>query len=156
MLYSLLYDSPVGPIEITSDERSILRLNFHRPAFYEEQEIPEVLHQAAEWLDRYFSGTDPGTPPPMEPYGTPFQHKVWKELLTLKWNELITYSELARRVGSNARAVGQALGCNPIPLFIPCHRIVAVNGLGGYTPGIEIKRKLLAIESGENTLDFPA
>lgn len=147
MLYFHLYKSPVGPIEISSDEHSILTLSFHNHIFHEEQEIPEVLHHAAEWLDRYFAGKEPGTPPHLEPHGTPFQLKVWRELLNLRRNELITYSELARRIGSHARAVGQAVGHNPIPIFIPCHRIVAANGLGGYTPGIEIKKKLLELES---------
>lgn len=155
MLYSLNYSSPIGLIEVTCDENALKQLKFVDFFRGESYQHADILSDAKIWLDRYFSGDDPGTPPPLAPEGTPFQLKVWNELMKLKRGELITYGELARRVNSHARAVGQAVGRNPLPLFIPCHRIVAAHNLGGYTPGIELKKKLLLLESGgDNTLDF--
>ena len=155
MLHSLNYSSPLGPIVVTSNDSALLSLVFAENFTLEQDYIPEILNDAAKWLDRYFSGEDPGCPPSLDPHGTEFQKRIWNELLNVKWNEQITYGELARRSGTHPRAAGQAVGHNPLPLFIPCHRIVAAHGLGGYTPGIEIKKKLLLLESGgNNTLDF--
>jgi O-6-methylguanine DNA methyltransferase len=87
--------------------------------------------------------------PPILLVGTAFQHKVWQTLLTIKEGETISYGELARRIGhpKAVRAVGTALGKNPVPLLLPCHRVIAANGsLGGFTGGLALKKKLLAIE----------
>ncbi len=83
--------------------------------------------------------------------GTPFQVSVWKELLKIPYGEVKTYGEIARRIRNPcaARAVGNAAGANPIPIIIPCHRVVASNGIGGYSCGVEIKKKLLEIECKE-------
>ena len=80
--------------------------------------------------------------------GTRFQKAVWKKLLEVPYGEVITYKDLARAVGSpnGARAVGNAVGANPVPIVIPCHRVLASNGLGGYTCGVEIKKDLLRLE----------
>ena len=80
--------------------------------------------------------------------GTPFQISVWKELLKIPYGKVKTYGEIAKKVGNPraARAVGNALGSNPIPIIIPCHRVVATNGLGGYSCGIRIKKRLLQTE----------
>jgi methylated-DNA-[protein]-cysteine S-methyltransferase len=82
----------------------------------------------------------------LDPQGTPFQLRVWQELRRIPWGQAISYGELARRVGNPkaARAVGQANAVNPIPLIIPCHRVIAADGsLGGYSSGLERKRWLL-------------
>ncbi|HSC35545.1 MAG TPA: methylated-DNA--[protein]-cysteine S-methyltransferase, partial [Thermodesulfobacteriota bacterium] len=80
--------------------------------------------------------------------GTPFQKSVWKKLLDIPYGETATYGDVAERVGKPgaARAVGNAVGANPIPIVIPCHRVLASNGLGGYSGGIDIKKDLLRIE----------
>jgi O-6-methylguanine DNA methyltransferase len=80
--------------------------------------------------------------------GTRFQKAVWKKLLEVPYGEVITYKDLARAVGSpkGARAVGNAVGANPVPIVIPCHRVLASNGLGGYSCGVEIKKDLLRLE----------
>ncbi len=77
--------------------------------------------------------------------GTAFQHKVWRALLNIPPGTTLSYGELARRLGKPkaARAVGRALGANPVPLLVPCHRVVASSGLGGFSSGLEIKRRLL-------------
>ena len=80
--------------------------------------------------------------------GTSFQRAVWKKLLDVPYGQVVTYKELAEAGGSPgaARAVGNAVGKNPLPIVIPCHRVLAANGLGGYTPGVGIKKDLLKIE----------
>lgn len=80
--------------------------------------------------------------------GTPFQISVWNELLKIPYGNVNTYGEIAEGIGAPhaARAVGNSVGANPIPIIVPCHRVVGVNGLGGYSAGIEIKKKLLQIE----------
>jgi len=82
-------------------------------------------------------------------WGTPFQRRVWWETYIIPYGETISYEELAKRVGEpkSARAIGNALGANPIPLIIPCHRVIRTDGgLGGFTAGIEVKKKLLELE----------
>jgi methylated-DNA-[protein]-cysteine S-methyltransferase len=80
--------------------------------------------------------------------GTPFQKSVWRELLKIPYGRVTTYGEIAKRVGNSraARAVGNAVGANPLPIIVPCHRVVATNGLGGYSGGIEVKKSLLRTE----------
>ena len=84
----------------------------------------------------------------MEADGTPFQKEVWAELTRIGYGKTISYGELARRVGcpKGPRAVGQANGRNPIPIIVPCHRVLASNGIGGYGGGLKVKRALLALE----------
>lgn len=99
------------------------------------------------WLDCYFSGRDPGFVPPLALRGTAFQRRVWRELLAIPYGHTTTYGELAHRVGCrSARAVGQAVGRNPVAIVVPCHRVVAADGLGGYAYGCDVKRALLAME----------
>ena len=109
-----------------------------------------VLTEAKAWLDRYFEGSDPGPIPRCDPQGTPFQKAVWNALLSIPYGETTGYGELARRIGldaRHARAVGGAVGKNPLALFYPCHRVVGANGdLTGYADGVERKRKLLNLE----------
>ena len=100
-------------------------------------------------LERYLSGGGLDSklnPSPLR--GTKFQHLVWKTLQKLPPGELITYGELASQIGrpGAARAVGGAVGANPIPIFIPCHRVVASDGPGGFGGGLDIKARLLALE----------
>ncbi len=80
--------------------------------------------------------------------GTPFQISIWRELLKIPYGQVKTYREIAKKIGNPraARAIGNAVGANPIPIIVPCHRVVATNGLGGYSCGIVIKKKLLALE----------
>ena len=99
-------------------------------------------------LEEYFAGERKEFDVPMELDGTPFQREVWTELTRIPYGETISYGELARRVGrpNGPRAVGQANGRNPIPIVVPCHRVLASNGIGGYGGGLKVKRALLAVE----------
>ncbi len=106
-------------------------------------------------LEAYFAGKLEEFDVPLAPEGTPFQQKVWKHLCDIPFGETISYGELARRIGNpNAsRAVGLANGTNPIPIIIPCHRVIGSNGkLTGYGGGLPIKEKLLALEKRQLTL----
>lgn len=150
MLYSAAYNSPVGVICLTTTATSLINVNFYHSGMDLSGEQPPVLRQSIEWLDRYFSGKDPGDIPPVSMSGTPFQKRVWNELLKIGYNEVITYGELARRTGSSPRSVGQAIGWNEIPIFIPCHRVVSSSGLGGFSfGGVKVKQMLLDLESGK-------
>lgn len=109
---------------------------------------PPVLKDAATQLEEYFARERTEFDIPMELDGTSFQKQVWAELSRIPYGTTISYGELARRVGrpKGPRAVGQANGRNPVPIIVPCHRVVASNGLGGYGGGLPMKRALLAVE----------
>lgn len=111
--------------------------------------FPAPLRLAAAQLEEYFSGGRSAFSLPLGPNGTAFQLSVWKALAEIPYGQTITYGALALRVGRPAafRAVGQANGANPIPIVYPCHRVVAAGThLGGYGGGLDVKRKLLALE----------
>ena len=106
-----------------------------------------LLDEAAKSIEAVVDGKPPGSLP-LEFQGTPFQVAVWTALREVPAGEVVTYGELARRAGypRAARAVGSAMRANPLPLLIPCHRVVASDGIGGYGGGLELKRALLAAE----------
>ena len=106
-------------------------------------------------LQAYFAGELENFDLPLGPQGTPFQQKVWNELCRIPYGQTISYGELAKRIGNpNAsRAVGLANGSNPIPILIPCHRVIGSSGkLVGYGGGLELKRRLLELEGCAVTL----
>jgi methylated-DNA-[protein]-cysteine S-methyltransferase len=113
------------------------------------QEDASELIEPVRQLRAYFAGQLDNFDLALSPQGTPFQQRVWSELCKIPYGETISYGELARRIGNpNAsRAVGLANGSNPIPIVIPCHRVIGSNGkLTGYGGGLPIKEKLLALE----------
>lgn len=106
-------------------------------------------------LDEYFSGSRSEFAIPLSPRGTDFQQMVWRLVLTVGHGHTKTYSEMARDLGDvqKTRAVGAAVGANPILILVPCHRIVALDGeLSGYAGGLERKQRLLELESGQGAL----
>ncbi len=108
-----------------------------------------VFKNLVKLIKRYIDGERLKIDIPFDLKGTPFENKVWKALLKIPYGKIKTYGEIAREIGlpKGARAVGNACGKNPVPIIIPCHRVIAGNGgLGGYTGGIEIKKRLLRIE----------
>ena len=111
--------------------------------------MPAPLAAAVAQLGEYFAGRRRRFDVPVQLHGTRFQESVWLELAEIPFGETVSYAELANMVGHpNAyRAVGQANGANPIPIILPCHRVVASGGgLGGYGGGLSMKRQLLALE----------
>jgi methylated-DNA-[protein]-cysteine S-methyltransferase len=150
-------DTPVGPLRLYFTERGLTALEFagdgSSPAPEPDSLSPllqSCLEAAKRDLTAYFRG-DPTdfASLTLDPRGTPFQLRVWEELRRIPRGQTISYGELARRVGSPkaSRAVGQANAVNPIPLIVPCHRVIAADGgLGGYSSGLDRKRWLLEHE----------
>jgi len=97
------------------------------------------------WLRNWFNGRSMDLPPIIKP-ATSFQAKMRPALLAIPAGDVCTYGEIARQLGTSARAMGQALGANPLPIIIPCHRVIAADGLGGFTCGLTWKTKLLHFE----------
>ncbi len=109
-----------------------------------------LVRDLGRQLGEYFCGKRKSFDVPFHPHGTPFQMKVWQTLRDIPYGEVVTYSELARHIGNPAavRAAGTATGRNPISILIPCHRVVGAHGhLTGYAGGLEMKRRLLSIET---------
>jgi methylated-DNA-[protein]-cysteine S-methyltransferase len=145
------YDAPIGSLVLECDGDVLVGLwlpNERRHARSDADDVPPVLKETASQLDEYFAGERTDFDVPMELDGTEFQRDVWAELTRIPYGETISYGELARRVGrpNGPRAVGQANGRNPIPVIVPCHRVLASNGIGGYGGGLKCKRALLTIE----------
>ncbi|HEY9530315.1 MAG TPA: methylated-DNA--[protein]-cysteine S-methyltransferase [Burkholderiales bacterium] len=122
---------------------------------------PQTLlgERAAQQLERYRADPDTRFDLPLLIEGTPFQRRLWDALCAIPRGRTLTYGELARRLGGEARAVGQACGDNRLPIVIPCHRVVAANGIGGFahsTGGylLEAKRWLLAHECGADSFEL--
>jgi methylated-DNA-[protein]-cysteine S-methyltransferase len=147
-------ESPIGTLLISGNAGGLQQILFSTngsrscpdPAWREDTSaFDEVIRQ----LRAYFAGELENFDLPLMPQGTPFQQNVWNELQKIPYGGTISYGELARRIGNpNAsRAVGLANGSNPIPVVIPCHRVIGSNGkLTGYGGGLPIKEKLLALE----------
>ncbi len=143
---SLTLASPLGPLTVSERRGAIVALDFGGAG---GEDATPLLAEAAAQLGGYFAGLRREFALRLEPEGTPFQRRLWQALLAIPYGTLSTYRELAARIGSVPRAVGGACGRNPIPIIIPCHRVVAVGGIGGYSggAGIAIKRRLLELEN---------
>lgn len=152
-MFFCYYDSPVGRLLVGGRKK----LEFiHFP------EGKSVIAPASDWkndprrfakplsqLDRYFNGTLTRFSLEYSLDGTPFQRRVWQELVRVPYGTIISYGELAHRIGNPAaaRAVGMANAKNPLPIVIPCHRVIGKNGsLTGFGGGLDVKQKLLALE----------
>ena len=150
-IHALDVSSPLGVLQLVSDEKHLLELNWqcaHRQLSTSNQTVA-ILSAAADELSQFFSGARRNFSVPLQPHGTGFQLSVWSELQKVGWGEICTYREIAERLGrpKGFRAVGGAVGRNPIPIFIPCHRIVGANGaLTGFSGGLDNKQILLGCE----------
>ena len=149
------YDSLLGTLTLAAQNDALTALviegqkyeAFHLAGEGGEKETA-VLRQAIFWLDRYFACLRPDPSElPLLLKGTAFQQRVWRELLTIPYGQTESYSDLAARLGTSARAVGGAVGRNPLSIIIPCHRVLSADGsLCGYAGGLENKKKLLRLE----------
>ena len=148
--YSTL-STPIGELLLTSDGAALTGVHFegHSPdAAWREGD--EMLREAREQLSAYFAGTLTEFTLPLAPTGTPFQMRVWEELNAIPFGTTISYGEQARRLDrpSASRAVGSANGRNPIPVVVPCHRVIGAGGsLTGFGGGIDRKKWLLEHEA---------
>jgi methylated-DNA-[protein]-cysteine S-methyltransferase len=139
--------TPLGEVTISEDGGAIVALDWGRGR---DQEATPLLRDACDQLQEYFDGKRMSFDLPLAPEGSDFQKRVWAALCAIPPGETRSYADIARTIGSAPRAVGGANGANPIPLFIPCHRVIAADGsLGGYSggDGPATKRYLLDHES---------
>lgn len=142
-------DSPLGRLWITGRNGALISLSWTKPLDPSADADPVVEARAERWLNDYFKGDFRPLEIPLAPEGTPFRRKIWDLLITIPPGEVWTYGRMADAVGSAPRAVGGAMGGNPLPILIPCHRVIAAGGgLGGYSGrgGVGTKRRLLALE----------
>lgn len=163
MIYKTHYDSPLGGMLLSADDKGLTGLWFDGQKYFaygleeleacEEQEN-SILTEAKYWLDTYFSGKEPDFALSISLSGTDFQKKVWGILCTIPYGKTMTYGQIAAQLAAeqgaahmSAQAVGGAVGHNPLSIIVPCHRVVGANGsLTGYAGGIDRKIELLTLE----------
>ena len=146
-------------LHIVTDDSALCRIDFqsHAPAA-ECRPTPAhpLLAEALRQFRAYFAGDLREFQLPLAPKGTEFQRRVWRELETIPYGKTCSYAAIARRIGKPlaVRAVGAANGSNPLPIVVPCHRVIASNGkLCGFGGGLDVKRFLLDLEAGVNHVD---
>ncbi len=157
------WESPLGPLWLAADEEGLTAVHFAAapdaaerrrwrrwglPAPQRDDDHP-LLRRAVRQLEAYFLGERTAFDLPLDLRGTPFQKRVWEEVARIPYGETRTYGYIAGQIGRPwaARAVGQAVGRNPVVIVVPCHRVVAADGtLGGFSSGLWRKRALLALE----------
>ncbi|GAB4362958.1 MAG: methylated-DNA--[protein]-cysteine S-methyltransferase [Kiloniellaceae bacterium] len=141
----LTVDTPTGPVTVSAADGTIVGVTWGSGG----ADASPLLHHAAQQLREYFDGRRREFDLPLAPHGSTFQRAVWREMLAIPFGETRSYGDLARATGGIARAVGTACGANPIPIFIPCHRVLAADRqLGGFSggKGAETKTALLVLE----------
>ena len=155
--YIAYVDTPLGHLKLTYDQTNILDLRFHNTTLdnihkiYNNQLFKDFKSQICKYFGRGLKSFDL----PVSPIGTDFQQSVWRELQQIPFGEVVSYSQLAIRLGGKekTRAVATAIARNPILILIPCHRVIGADGgLTGFSGGIERKKALLELES--NRMDF--
>jgi methylated-DNA-[protein]-cysteine S-methyltransferase len=142
----LAFNTPIGPLALFEADGAIVAIDW---GWLPENEESPLLLKARDQLEDYFEGRRKVFDLPLAPHGTLFQRKVWTALSEIPFGTTLTYGQLADKLGTAPRALGGACGRNPIPVVIPCHRVLAAGGgLGGYSgiDGIETKEFLLRLE----------
>jgi methylated-DNA-[protein]-cysteine S-methyltransferase len=147
-------ESPVGTLLLAADQEGLRLINFQKGKHAQRprddwRKDAAPLRETMRQLKAYFSGELQEFDLPLAPEGTDFQRRVWSALCGIPYGETISYGDLARRIRNPkaVRAVGTANGANPIPIVIPCHRVIGSDGtLTGYGGGLDIKEKLLGLE----------
>ncbi len=150
--YALVIDSPVGRIGVEMEGDAVSRVDFVDSRTALCAPVSPAARRAARELVQYFSAGRTSFSVALALHGTPFQRRVWRALQGIPAGSTLTYGALAKRLGSGARAVGNACRANPVSLIVPCHRVVASNGLGGFGgqlrgAGLRRKRWLLDHEA---------
>lgn len=167
MMYYTELNSPIGKIIIVSDGKNLTNLYFgeqnikqnnftkNLQKMKKDQDNLEIFRLVENWLLKYFNGENPAINFSLYLEGTNFQKNVWEILKLIPYGQTTTYGNIAKKIAKisekskmSAQAVGNAIGLNPIPIIVPCHRVIGANGrLVGYSGGIDIKIKLLEIEN---------
>ncbi len=159
-MYYQMIESPVGKLLLVGTGEALCQVHFHGGRDSVEpqsdwEESAQPFREAVRQLDAYFAGTIKNFDLPLQLEGTEFQKTVWEALQEIPYGETWSYGQLARHIGKPRamRAVGAANGRNPIPVIIPCHRVIGADGsLTGFGGGLPIKKQLLELERGEPSL----
>ncbi len=159
MVHIYFYESDIGKIGIAENDGKITNLYFLNDQLPQELQICEtpILKEAAQQLKRYLTGELTEFFLPLAPAGTNFMKQAWASLSKIPYGKTASYKEIAVKIGApNAtRAIGLANNRNPIPIFIPCHRVIGADGsLTGYRGGLELKKRLLHMEKNKKHADF--
>ena len=155
--------SPIGRLELVEEGGALVAIHFDAPADgsqRHERGGSAVLTRAHQQLSEYYAGSRHGFDLPLRPAGTEFQRRVWDVLATVPWGTTTTYGAIAARLGlppGASRAVGAANGANPLPVVLPCHRVIGSDGtLTGYAGGLDRKALLLRLEGVATEADQDA
>lgn len=161
-LFYKFMNSPVGKLKLVASDKGLVAILWQneRPNRVPLAELVEdadhpILTKAEQQLNEYFAGKRKTFKLPLDMRGTPFQKNVWEALLVIPSGQTKSYGELAKQLGnpSASRAVGAAIGRNPISIVVPCHRVIGSSGkLTGFAGGLETKARLLGLEGGDQTL----
>jgi methylated-DNA-[protein]-cysteine S-methyltransferase len=146
----LSFHSPVGDLTVSEEGGALVSVDW---GWGRDQEETSLLRKTRKQIEAYLDGKRQDFDLPLRPIGTAFQLRVWKAMQKIPFGKVHTYGALAKRIKSGPRPVGTACGANPLPIIIPCHRVILANGgVGGYSGegGLDTKRTLLALE-GYNT-----
>ena len=165
-MYYCTYESKIGLLYLISDGESLIGCYLEGQKYFPNNidnyylnEELSILVKSKDWLEKYFNGENPSIDEiPLNYIGTEFRKTVWEVLKDISYGELVTYKHIAKKIAKtkgleimSAQAVGGAVGHNPLLIFIPCHRVIGVDGsLTGYAAGLENKRFLLDLESDNN------
>ncbi|MDW8031569.1 MAG: methylated-DNA--[protein]-cysteine S-methyltransferase [Candidatus Bipolaricaulota bacterium] len=162
ILYSIIEQSPLGPLLVATTERGLCMVRFGDSVLELTRAVRQDLPTAQRdetrlrpWitaLQEYFNGDKLILALPLDVPGTAFQQRVWNELQKIPYGQTRSYSEIAKTIGhpKAARAVARACAANPVPIVIPCHRVIRADGsLGGYSGGLARKRALLSLEGAQ-------
>ena len=146
--------TPLGALTISAEDDAIVAVDW---GWGRDQAPTALLREASDQLHAYLDGERTAFDLPFRPNGSAYQRRVWDALRAIPYGETRTYAELASEAGGSARSVGGANRRNPLPILIPCHRVVAAGGVGGYSggDGLDTKRYLLALEAGPAARNRP-
>jgi methylated-DNA-[protein]-cysteine S-methyltransferase len=158
-MFDVILAFPRMKVAVKTRDGAVHEIRYLPPSTATAEPKNDLAEQAARQLERYREDPDTRFDLPLRIEGTPFQRRLWDALCEIPRGKTLTYGELARRLGGEARAVGQACGDNRLPIVIPCHRVVAADGLGGFAHSrsgylLEAKRWLLAHECGADTFEL--
>lgn len=155
-IFSAIVEAPFGAIGVRTEPGVLRELVYLPRSFNEKSPTDAIAEQAARQVEHYFDDPDFQFNLPLADVGTDFQHRVWKAISAIARGDVLTYGQIAKQIRSAPRAVGQACGANWYPLIIPCHRVTASGGLGGFSNHddeagfhVGVKRWLLAHEGAK-------
>jgi methylated-DNA-[protein]-cysteine S-methyltransferase len=152
--YCTWIETPIGPLLLAGNGQALTAIRFGEAETSADpgwKRATEPFREAIRQLAEYFARQRTRFDLPLAPSGTPFEQRVWHELRLIPWGRTVSYREIAQRIGQprGVRAVARAIARNPLPIVIPCHRVIGADGsLVGFAGGLEVKRRLLELEGG--------